>query len=47
MKRLEYEVHTNMTNMQKYASLQGCTLLMVPLCLAAGMSTSAGQDISV
>ena len=42
MKRLEYEVHTSMTNMQKYAPPQGPTLLVVPLCLAACISTSAG-----
>ena len=38
-----------MTNMQKYTSLQGPTLLMVPLCLAASSgrwSDSDGCDAS-
>ena len=43
IKKLEYEVHTNMTSMQKYAPPQGHTLLMVPQYLAA--ASGRGSDL--
>ena len=43
-KKLEYEVHTNMTNMQKYAPSQGPTLLMVSKCLAAASGHGFDSD---
>ena len=39
--KLEYELHTNMTNMQKYAPP---TLLMVPQCLAAASGRGSDSD---
>ena len=38
--KLEYALHTNMTNMQKYAPP---TLLMVPPCLAAAVAPSVAE----
>ena len=39
--KLKYELHTNTTNMQKYAPP---TLLMVPRCLAAASGRGSDSD---